>query len=384
MKVLVTAGVFPPEVGGPATYVPSIAAALAARGHELTVVAPMLRDAPCPIADPPYRLVRFAHPDVARYANYAIELGRGLATVLREARAAELIFVNGLELPAAAAARALGRPMVVKVVGDFAWELAHGRGWTRRDLDAFQEERGVRLELLRRLYRSAARHAAAVITPSRYLAGIVERWGVPAARIRTIYNAVDPPAPPPSREDLPPLPDAVRDGFRALTVGRLVAHKRIEQVIDAVAQIPAARLVVAGDGPLRAALEARASLTGRVHFVGAVRKAAVAALLSHYADCLILNSTYEGLPHVLLEAAQLGVPIVATAVGGTVELVREGEGALLIPPDSPADLRRALETLASDPELRARLAAGASGGLDRFRFDRLVEETEQVLLDARR
>lgn len=387
MRILLTAGIFPPEIGGPATYVPRIATALAARGHAITVVAPAPAGVPCPIVDPPYRLVRFEHPRVAHYANFAIELARGLATVAREARATDLIFANGLEIPAAVANRWLGRPLVVKVVGDFAWELAHGRGWTMRSLDDFQGEPGARFEALRHMYHAAARRAETVIAPSRYLAGIVGRWGIPAGRIHVIPNAVERPASRPSPAELPTLPSALRDGFHILTVGRLVPHKRIAEIIEAVAGIPSARLVVAGDGPMRATLEARAwdrGVAERVHFAGQLAPPAVAALLAHYADCLVLNSTYEGLPHVLLEAAHFGVAIVATAVGGTLEVVRDAESALLIAPDARGALERTLETLAADPRLRARLAAGACRVLDRFDFERMVAETERVLLEAGR
>ena len=84
MKVLITVGIFPPDIGGPATYVPRIASALTKWGHLVTVVAPREPGVPCPIVAPPYRLVRFHQAHFLRYANYFIELWRAFVTILRE------------------------------------------------------------------------------------------------------------------------------------------------------------------------------------------------------------------------------------------------------------------------------------------------------------
>ncbi len=120
-------------------------------------------------------------------------------------------------------------------------------------------------------------------------------------------------------------------------------------------------------------------LADRVLLTGRLEQAEVWSLLAHYAETLILNSVYEGFPHILLEAAYFGVPVVATAVGGTPEIVRDGETGLLIPPDSPDALLNALRRLQAEPELRSRLSANARRIAQRFSFERMVEETEQVL-----
>jgi len=394
LRILVTTGIFPPDIGGPATYVPGMAEALASRGHEVTVVAPQERSdvlhAPlaCPIADgctssaPSYRLVRFQRARYLRYANFFVELGRALATIMREARACDVLFVNGLGLPAVMASRLAGKPMVVKVVGDGAWELAHARGWTTLDLDEFQEVRDWWVRLLRWWHHQAARRARAVIVPSRYLAHIVEEWGVPASRIHVVYNAFDPLAPQDALSLDLGLGPHFYQGLRLVTVGRLVPHKRIDGIIAVLGRIEDATLVVVGDGPQGPALRAlaqRLGLAERVRLVGRLPVEQVWGLLAHYADVFVLNSIYEGLPHVLLEAATFGVPVVATAVGGTPEIVQDGETGLLIPPHSPGDLLAALQYLQADPDLRHRLATGARRSMVRFSFERMVEETERVL-----
>jgi glycosyltransferase involved in cell wall biosynthesis len=382
MKILITTGLFPPDIGGPATYVPRIAEALAGRGHDVTAIAPQDRGVACPIIAPPYQLVRFHRARALRYANFFVELWRAFVTVLRKARACDVMFVNGLDLAATIATRLTGKPMVVKVVGDGAWEIAHNRGWTTLSLDEFSQAQGLRIGLFRLVLRSAAKHARAVIVPSRYLARIVEEWGVPGKRIGVVYNAF---ASLDQKVGALPdveLPQTFCQGLRLIVIGRLVPHKRVASIIQVLVEMQDARLIVVGDGPewcnLQSLIE-KLGLTDRVFMTGRLSQQKTWGLLARYADALVLNSTYEGLPHILLEAAYFGVPIVATAVGGTPEVVQDEETGLLISPDSPNNLLTALQRLQADPDLRRRLAANARHVATRFSFGQMVDQTEQVL-----
>ena len=96
-------------------------------------------------------------------------------------------------------------------------------------------------------------------------------------------------------------------------------------------------------------------------------------------DLLVLNSTHEGFPHVLLEAMYAGLPVVATAVGGTPELVRDGENGLLISSNANGALSKTLLKLLSSSEERQRLAAGAQQTMQRFRRSEMIEATEAAL-----
>ncbi len=147
-------------------------------------------------------------------------------------------------------------------------------------------------------------------------------------------------------------------------------------------------LTMLGDGPLldavRAAVRQRA-LEDRVSVPGAVDDVAphVAA-----ADMLVLSSRSEGTPISVLEAMALGVPPVVTAVGGLPDIVAHEETGLCVPPNDPAALASAIDRLASDPELRARIGAKAAGvAARRFAPERLAAETaalyERLLVSAR-
>jgi glycosyltransferase involved in cell wall biosynthesis len=164
-------------------------------------------------------------------------------------------------------------------------------------------------------------------------------------------------------------------------VGRLIPHKGIDQIIETLPMLPGVELLVIGDGPERAALEARARALGcdaRVIFGGGLPPAEVVAQLRK-ADAFVLNSRYEGLPHVVLEAFAAGLPVVATAVGGTPELVREGESGLLVSPGDVVRLRAAIQTVLEDRALRDRLREGSQAVLARHSQPAMIDATQALL-----
>jgi glycosyltransferase involved in cell wall biosynthesis len=161
----------------------------------------------------------------------------------------------------------------------------------------------------------------------------------------------------------PRLPRA--GGFQVLFVGRLVERKGVKHLIEAIARIPDARLVIIGDGPERQALEAKTrdvGLGSRVDFRGRVSDDALRATYAA-SDALVLPSILdargdtEGLGVVLLEAMSYGVPVVASDIGGITDIVEHNESGLLVPPGDSAALAQALERLSRDAALAQRLGA---------------------------
>jgi glycosyltransferase involved in cell wall biosynthesis len=377
MRLLLITGIFPPDIGGPATYVPQLTRALAQRGHRVTVLT---------LSD------RLDHDDghypfaVVRLPRHLRKPLRWLCTIhqiVRLGRQADVLFANGLVLEAVLANRWLRKPLVQKVVGDLAWERACSRGWVTDTFETFQPQRyGLKVEALKRLRSWWTQQADRLIVPSRYLADWVTRWGVPRDKISVIYNAINLSSPATGEGQAPtsvvlPLSTPVK----LVTVGRLMSWKRIDRVIDAVARCEGMGLVIVGDGPERDPLERLTQvrgLTDRVYFAGRRSHAETLALMAA-CDLFVLNSTYEGLPHVVLEAMSLGLPVVATAVGGTPELVQDGKNGRLIAPEDNGALRVALSELLSTPLERQRLAVGARQSLVSFSVDAMVEATAAVL-----
>ena len=137
-------------------------------------------------------------------------------------------------------------------------------------------------------------------------------------------------------------------------------------LLDALVEAGGVDLLVAGDGPERQALERQSAtlgLDGRVRFLGSVPRETVLRLF-RAADASVLPSAWENFPHTVVEALAVGCPVIATAVGGVPEVVRDGENGLLVPPNDSAALARGdREVLLGDAPARA--ARGGRAGLGR-------------------
>ncbi|MGI8715010.1 MAG: glycosyltransferase [Solirubrobacteraceae bacterium] len=208
---------------------------------------------------------------------------------------------------------------------------------------------------------------------------------VTAARhVRVVHNGIDPPG---AGEADARVTTLRQRGPVVCTVAQLRPGKGIETLIDAWPGVrirhPAAQLAIAGDGVLRAALERRAStldVGDSVHFLGE-HPDPIAVLRA--ADIFALASWAEAFPYAILEAMALGLPIVASDVGGIGEAIVSGANGMLIPPRQAHVLGAALTQLAGDPEQRRRLGAAALDSVTRrFSISAMVSGTLAVYEEA--
>jgi len=170
------------------------------------------------------------------------------------------------------------------------------------------------------------------------------------------------------------------DRPRVTMVGRLVAGKGLEVLLDAVAAIdrPDLTVCVVGDGPLRASVEADLrdrGLDGSVHLLG--YRSDVERILAG-SDVFVLPSFREGTPRVITEAMAAGLPVVATAIAGIPEQIADGENGFLIPTGDPGTLGDRLERLLDDPGLRERMGSASRDRIGRFSVEAMVEDLDQV------
>src|SRR5207248_7274539 len=146
------------------------------------------------------------------------------------------------------------------------------------------------------------------------------------------------------------------------------------------------RLVIAGDGPDRAPLEARArelGLDDRVRFLGRQPRERVVELF-RAADATILTSSWENFPHTVVEALAVGTPVLAMEAGGVGEVVRDGVNGLLVPPGDTAQLASAVQRYFTDDALRERLRAAAAPSVAPYAPERVFGELESTLRRAAR
>jgi len=376
MKICLITGIFPPDSGGPATYVPKIAYELTKKRHEVIVIT---------LSDNIYHSDSKYPFEVLRIKRSIFKPLRILQTIqqiIKVGRKSDLLFVNGLAIEAVLANIVLRKPMAQKIVGDWAWERARNQGIINDNLEEFQRRRYSRkVEFFKKLRTFSTKKADIVVTPSEYLQKIVSGWGVNGNHIKVIYNAIEDSvnphqeSPTKVREDLGP------SEYIVVTAGRLVPWKGIDQLIEVVSQVDNINLVIIGDGPeednLRS-LSVKLGLKDTVKFTGRLSQLGVLRYL-RAADAFVLNSTYEGLPHIVLEAMSVDTPVIATRVGGVLEIIEDGVNGILIQPNNQTQLKEAIEQVLRDEGLRKGLVKNARERLRRFSWENLVNKTLHLL-----
>ncbi len=353
-RLLLAAGLYPPDIGGPATYAAMVERELPKEGIMVTVV--------------PYRSVRSV-PKLFRHLAYTWKLWNA-------AGAADCIYALdpvSVGVPATVVALLRRRPLLLRLGGDYAWEQGRIRFGVTASLDEYtnaRHEAPWQVRLLHMVQSFVAGRAQNVVVPSEYLATIVRTWGVAPERLKVIYSAVSP-LPVTKTRDEARAELGVSD-FVITSVARLTPWKGEYALISVVKAMREhgilVTLLVGGDGPYRKTLEAHAAacgVTAHVRFLGVLDKPALGVLFSA-ADVYVLNSAYEGLSHQLLEVMAHGIPVVASAVGGNPELIRNKSNGLLVPYNDEEALVGALVSLARDPAGAAALAATAKASLAKF------------------
>jgi glycosyltransferase involved in cell wall biosynthesis len=357
VNVLVVSGIWPPDVGGPASHAVEVAEFLHERGHRVEVVT-SASAAPSARAFPVHW--------VSRRLPKGFVHARAFAEIAVRARRAEIVYTTGMFARTAAACLAVRRPYVLKLTGDPAFERARWRGRVGGDIDAFQASRDARI--LRVLRDATVRRAAYVVCPSTFLRELALRWGAAPNRISVVPNPA------------PRTAGIVRrrhDGIVLAFAGRFGPQKALGVLFNAVDRVPSVRLRLAGAGALDDVP------SERVELLGSLPRRDVLQLFAD-ADASVLSSSWENFPHTLVESLAVGTPVIATAVGGGREIVEDGVNGLLVPPGDVSALAAAIERFATDSELRERLSAAAAASVARFAPDAVYGELERILDEARR
>jgi glycosyltransferase involved in cell wall biosynthesis len=369
VNVLVVSGIWPPDVGGPASHAPDVADFLAARGHAVEVVTTA-----------GVRPAARAYPvhSISRALPKGIVHVRTAAEIARRARDADVVYTTGMFGRSATGATLARRPYVVKLTADPAFERARRRHLVGGNVDEFQRLAGGPVVRGLRIARDAElRGAAHVFTPSAYLRELAIGWGVDAGRVSVLPN------PAPSLPDLAPR-DELRRSFgldrpTLAFAGRLTAQKSLDVALDAIAQVEGVELVIAGEGDERMRLQQRSH--ERVRFLGAQPRDRILELF-RAADASILSSSWENFPHTVVEALAVGTPVISTDAGGVSEVVRDGENGLLVPAGDVAALAAAVKLFFADDALRERLRAAAAPSVAAYAPERVLGELEETLLRA--
>lgn len=332
MKLVIATPLYPPEIGGPATYVQELETGLPPRGIHPTIVK--------------FSDVRYLPKFLRHYAYY-----RRVLSALKDADAVLALDPVSVGYPAHCAAKKLGKPLIVKIVGDYAWEQGVQRFGVTQNLDEFVKEKDVSFPVraLRRMQTRVAASAMRVIVPSEYLKSIVRAWGIPEENIFVIYNGIELPEYIPTYQK--------DDGeFLIVSAGRRVPWKGFEAIERAAEKHAGWRVYIASGLP-------------RAEMLGWVRAA----------DVFVLNSLYEGLSHALIEALTLGTPVIATNAGGNATLVAHEKTGLLIPPGDDIALEQALTEVEQNPATARERARIAQKHMKGFSLPHMLDATADFL-----
>jgi glycosyltransferase involved in cell wall biosynthesis len=374
VKVLVISGIWPPDVGGPASHAPQVASFLQSRGHGVVVVT--TASAPPPSATFPVHWVSRSLPKGVVHVRTGLEVARRAARV-------DVVYTTGMFGRSAVGATLARRPYIVKLTADPAFERARRRGIAGGNVDQFQAaSAGPKVRALRLARDAELRGAAHVFTPSSYLGELAVSWGVAPARVSVLPNPA------------PELPESEpREVLRAsfgmdrLTLafaGRLTAQKSLGLALRAISQVDGVDLLIAGEGDERAPLEdaaAKLALSERVRFLGPLARDRVIDLF-RAADAAILSSSWENFPHAVVEALAAGTPVIATRAGGVAEVVHDEVNGLIVPADDVEALGAAVRRFAGDAELRERLRAAAVPSVAEYAPARVFGRLEATLLEV--
>ena len=374
MKVVVVSGMWPPDVGGPASHAPEVCHFLLSRGHAVEAIT-MADRSPAP------------RPYPVHWASRRLPLGArhvaAASLIARRTRTADVVYSTGIIGRTSIAAAVARAPTVLKLTSDPVFERSLRWGLSGPDLGAFQQLDGVRIGALRRARDLALARARHILVPSRALRELVLSWGIPDEKVTVLPNPVSPP-PLDGREAL-----RRRHGFDGPTLvfaGRLVPQKGIETALEAVRRNPDVTLLLAGEGPHHEHLvgEARAlAVAERARFLGPLPRETAFELL-RAADAALLPSRWENFPHMAVEALAVGTPVIASDAGGVTEILRDGWNGLVVPRGDPDALSDAIRRYLDDEELQRRLRAEAVSSVAQFAPAAIYPRLEQLLSEAAR
>ena len=355
-KLLVATGIYPPDIGGPATYTVLLEKELPSRGFAVDHLAfTDFRKLP--------KLVRHFW----YFWNCFWKSGRF-----------DFVYAQdpvSVGLPSLLAARLRGRKFFIRVAGDYAWEQSAQRFGVKDSIDDFQKKKyGWKVEMLRRVQKFVVGRADLVITPSNYFRKLVGGWIKNPEKVKTIYNGIE------LKEGI----SAVRNSKMLMTVGRLVPWKGFDFLIELMnePEMKGYKLVIIGNGPDIARLEQlvkNLKLEGSVELLGEISREKMLKDYLMNAGIFILNTSFESFSFAIVEAMNNRLPVIATNVGSIPELIRNEEEGLLVEPNNKQQILEAIKKIRTDADFRERISSAAKNKAGEFSISRTVDNLVDLI-----
>ena len=342
MRILVTVGIFPPDIGGPATFVPKIAKYFQDElNYEIEILT--LSDNKNSNINDDFSVKRIDRnlPIIYRWL-------KTIFTIYKLGRNKDLIFVNCLGTEATIANIFLKKKIIRKIVGDPVWERAYSKARISENFDEFQVKNyGFSISLQKKVRSFSIKKSDIVVTPSKHLKNFILNLGF-KNKIEIINNGVF-------------IPEEntnifTNDQINITIVSRLVSHKNIKKIIRAISDLndPLIYLNIIGDGPELNQLQ-KISLESNnkdnIIFHGKLNRDEINHIFLK-SDIYIQASNYEGLPHSLLEAMSYGIPGLCTPGGECKEILgNEDRGYILDLPVSKNNIKSKISEIIGEKNI---------------------------------
>ena len=337
-----TVGIFPPDIGGPATFVPKIAKYFQDElNYEIEILT--LSDNNNSNINHDFSVKRIDRnlPIIYRWL-------KTIFTIYKLGKNKDLIFVNGLGTEATIANIFLNKKIIRKIVGDPVWERAYSKAKISESFDEFQVKNyGFSISFQKKVRSFSIKKSDIVVTPSQHLKNFILNLGF-KNKIEIINNGVF-------------IPEEntnifTNDQINITIVSRLVSHKNIEKIIKAISDLnsPLINLNIIGDGPELNQLQ-KISLESNnkdnIIFHGKLNRDEIDHIFLN-SDIYIQASNYEGLPHSLLEAMSYGIPVLCTPVGECKEILgNEDRGYILDLPVSKNNIKSKISQIIGEKDI---------------------------------
>jgi len=375
-NILICTGIYPPDIGGPATYVKILQEKLPEYDHNFKIK--IITYGKSKNSDEVYYISRQQNK-LFRYLKYAWQAWKLIPW-------SDIVYAQGPVsegYPTYWACKLRGRKYFLKIVGDYAWEqyqlkIKNDELRIKNFItpDDFQNKKfDSSTERKRKIEHKVAQNAEKIIVPSEYLKKIVRQWRVDRDKINVIYNTIE-------FKNFEPIKKPENEKW-IVSVGRLTPWKGMNILIEAISEISEdnLKLIIIGDGPEFNNLKSKIKnlrLEDRVKLLGKLSHNETMSY-AKTANIFVLNTGYEGLPHTVLEAMNLETPVITTNIGGNPEVIENNKTGILVEYNNKEQFKDAILRLLSDKNLTDELTNNARASLNKFDKQKMISDTINIL-----
>lgn len=355
MKILIVTPLYPPEIGGPATYTKLLEERLPNYGIEVDTVK---------FSDVKY---------LPKFIRHLVLMFK----IIKKTKGVNIIYAQdpvSVGLVSMLVSLITGVQLWVRVPGDYAWEQARQKfGYKNTPLNFQLENLKWPINFLSWIQKKVVNKSSYVIVPSHYFGDIVKRWLKQSEKLHVIHNGVE----------LPPVLDnTVKVKKKSIvTAGRLIKGKGFETLISMMMSLPEWTLNIAGDGPEREFYQnliKKYEVSDRVFLLGLLSKNDLFQLLKS-STVFVLNTDFETFSFQTLEAMACGVPVVVSDVGGLPEVVEHEVQGYLVNPDDTEAIVSYIKLIDNDSDLSQYLSQNAVIQAESFSSDKVVSKLVSLI-----